>query len=126
MRDGNFRSERCKDRFDQAVSPCWRRNRHTLAVRGTQPRAAFLCSGFCRAPRRMQDPFGIALRLRLSLQDESHGCLKSDAVEGWRHRPIVWIALVLRIDNYRHPLENFADLRSGDDAVPKPICDMLA
>src|SRR5215470_7447239 len=69
------------------------------------------------APARVQDPLGIAVGLRASLEDQIAGGREGRAAERSRHRAIVRITNVLPVDHLGHPLERCHHLRLVDDAM---------
>ena len=74
----------------------------------------------------MQNPFGVAVRLRTSLEDEVTSSLERLAIKIWGHRPIGGIARILPIDDHGHAPQGLVNLFLIDDAVTQPIGNVLA
>src|SRR5262245_36940531 len=78
------------------------------------------------APAPVQNPFGIAVRLRPSLEDQVAGGIEGRAAKPGRHRSIGGIARILPVDNLGHPPQRPQHLLLVDYAVMQPIGDVLA
>src|SRR5215472_15492568 len=74
----------------------------------------------------MQNPFGIAVRLRTSLKDEVTSSLERHAIKVRRHRPIGGTACILPIDDLGHPPQCLVHLFIIDNSVPQPVGNVLA
>jgi hypothetical protein len=74
----------------------------------------------------MQDPFGIAVRLRPSLEDQVVGGVEGRAIKSGRHRSIREIARILPVDNLGHPTQRSQHLLLVDYVMLQPVGDVLA
>jgi hypothetical protein len=77
-------------------------------------------------PVLMQNPFGIAVRLQASLEDQVAGGKEGWTVKARRQRTVIWIVRVLAVDDSGHALERSQHLTLGHESVPQPVGDMLA
>jgi acetolactate synthase-1/2/3 large subunit len=78
------------------------------------------------APARVQDEFGVAVRLIESLEHQIAGRGERGVLISRRHGAIVRIAGVLPIDHLRHALHGVQHLLLADDTVVQPVGDVLA
>src|SRR5262245_21894932 len=78
------------------------------------------------AAPRMQDPLGVAVRLRAPLEDQVACRREGRSLEARRHRAVTRIARVLAVDYLRHPLERVHHLRLCHQSVAQPVGDVLA
>jgi hypothetical protein len=78
------------------------------------------------APTPVQNPFGIAVRLRPSLEDQVAGGIEGRAVKAWCHGTIGGISRILPVDNLGHPPQRPQYLLLVDYAVMQPVRDVLA
>lgn len=75
----------------------------------------------------MEDPLGVAVRLRGSFEDQVFGGLEGDAVFEVRgHGAVGGVGGVLLVDDGGHALEGFEDLGFCAEAVAEPVGDVLA
>ena len=81
---------------------------------------------FCFPSTRMQNEFGIAIRLHASLEYKITRRAERGSFEPWRHWAIAWISCILPIHHLGHSPHRVQYLLPGDDPMMQPVGDMLA
>ena len=70
------------------------------------------------SPSLMKNPFSVAVGLRGSIKDESTRGLKLErTIKVGRHRSVVGVACILRVDDARHLVQRLRDLIARHDRV---------
>jgi len=74
----------------------------------------------------MQNPFGVTVPLRATLEDQVACGPECRAVVAKCHRPIVWITGVLTVNDCGHAPERRHDLLFVDNTMQQPVGNVLA